>query len=134
MADEYVVWIVDDDESIRWAVDGLLRSVGLRTHACASVEEFLQSAILETTGCLVLDVRMSGMGGLALQHWLAGGGYRIPIIILTAHGDGETRRRALEAGALAFLPKPFDEEVLLATVSTALAKRAWPDSSRGGKC
>jgi FixJ family two-component response regulator len=118
-----VISIVDDDASIRQALDGLLRSAGLQAAAFGSVEEFLGSGHLATTGCLILDLRMPGIDGLELQEWLLAEGHRIPIIGLTAHGDGGARDRALAAGALAFLPKPFDADVLLGAVSAALRSR-----------
>jgi len=118
-----VVSIVDDDESIRQALDGLLRSAGLPAAAFGSVEEFLRSGQLATTGCLILDLRMPGIDGLELQQRLVAEGHRVPIIILTAHGDDGARDRALAAGALALLSKPFDADVLLGAVSAALGPR-----------
>jgi FixJ family two-component response regulator len=119
-----VISIVDDDASIRQALDGLLRSAGLQAAAFGSVEEFLGSGHLATTGCLILDLQMPGIDGLELQEWLLAEGHRIPIIVLTAHDDdGGARDRALAAGALAFLPKPFDADVLLGAVSAAVESR-----------
>jgi FixJ family two-component response regulator len=118
-----VVSIVDDDESIRQALDGLLRSTGLQAAAFGSVEEFLRSGQLATTGCLILDLRMPGIDGLELQEWLVAEGRRLPIIVLTAHGDDRARSRALAAGALTFLSKPFDTDVLLGAVNAALGPR-----------
>jgi FixJ family two-component response regulator len=118
-----VISIVDDDASIRQALDGLLRSASLQAAAFGSVEEFLGSGHLATTGCLILDLRMPGIDDLELQEWLLAEGRRIPIIVLTANGDGGARDRALAAGALAFLPKPFDADVLLGAVSAALRSR-----------
>jgi FixJ family two-component response regulator len=120
MLDAPVVSIVDDDEAVRQALEGLLRSVGVQVAAFASAEEFLGSGQLQSTGCLILDLWMPGMGGLELQQRLAGYGQQIPIIILTAHGDDEARTRALSAGAVAFLGKPFDVDALLSAVETAL--------------
>lgn len=118
-----VISIVDDDESVRQALEGLLRSVGLEVAAFASAGEFLRSHHLRTTGCLILDLRMPSMGGLELQQRLAGDGHRIPIIILTAHGDEEARVQASRTGAVAFLRKPFDPEALLSAVEAALENR-----------
>src|SRR5437867_137993 len=118
-----VVCVVDDDESLRRAVRNLLSSVGFRVETFASAEEFLESAHRENTGCLVLDLRMAGMNGLDLLRHLAATGSRIPVIILTAHGDDETRQRSLQAGAVAFLKKPFQSATLLDAVRTALASR-----------
>ncbi len=118
-----LVSIVDDDESVRQAIHGLLRSVALPVVAFASAEDFLRSDHLESTGCLILDLRMPGMDGLELYKRLAREGRRIPIIILTAHGDDAARASALEAGAVAFLRKPADPEALLAAVESSLGRR-----------
>jgi FixJ family two-component response regulator len=118
-----VVSIVDDDESVRQALEGLLRSVGLQVATFPSAEAFLHSPRVRATGCLILDLRMPGMGGLDLQEELAGAGYRIPIVVLTAHGEEAARRRALGRGAVAFLSKPFDVEALLRAVDAALRNR-----------
>lgn len=123
MSERALVSIVDDDEFVRQALEGLLRSAGLQVGTFASAEDFLASRQLRTTGCVILDLQMPGMGGLELQQRLAGDGQRIPIVILTAHGDHEARARALGAGAAAFLPKPFDAETLLSTVEAALRRR-----------
>jgi FixJ family two-component response regulator len=118
-----VVGIVDDDEGIRQALDGLLRSAGFQVMTFASAEAFLSSTHLQLTACLILDLRMPGMDGLKLQRRLATTGHRIPIIVLTAHGDDEARARAMGAGAIAFLTKPFDGDALLVTVTQALTAR-----------
>ena len=115
-----VVCVVDDDESLRRLVRNLLSSVGFRVETFVSAEEFLESAHRANTGCLVLDLRMAGMNGLDLLRHLAATGSRIPVIILTAHGDEEARRRSLEAGAIAFLGKPFRSDALVDAVRTAL--------------
>ena len=116
-----LVSIVDDDDSVREAINSLLRSVGLRADVFGSAEEFLTSDAVKDTACLILDVRMPGMSGLELQSRLAGTDYKIPIIFITAHAsDREARVRALRAGALDFLYKPFTEEVLLKHVYAAL--------------
>ncbi len=122
MAAEHVS-IVDDDEAVREAVDGLLRSAGLETRAFASAEDFLRSPHRLTTRCLILDLWMPGMGGRELQQRLIANGHRIPIIILTANAEHDVRTRALEAGAVAFLSKPVDGDILLAAVKLALAKQ-----------
>lgn len=115
------VSIVDDDESVREAIKSLLRSVGLRADVFASAEEFLKSDALKDTACLILDVRMPDMSGLELQARLAAAHYKIPLIFITAHAsDREARARALQAGAIDFLYKPFKEEVLLKNVYAAL--------------
>jgi len=115
-----VVCVVDDDESLRRSVRNLLSSVGFRVETFASAEEFLESTHRANAGCLVLDLRMTGMNGLDLLGHLAAMGSRIPVIILTAHGDEEARRRSLEAGAIAFLGKPFRSDALLDAVRAAL--------------
>ena len=116
-----IVSVVDDDASLRRSVRNLLTSVGFRVEAFASAEEFLESPQRANTGCLVLDLRMSGMNGLELLKHLGATGSRIPVVILTAHGDDEARRRALQAGAVAFLGKPFHGDALLDAVRTAMS-------------
>lgn len=115
-----LVSVVDDDASVRQALEGLLRSGGYRVRSFASAEEFLGSPQVRTTGCLILDLRLPGMDGLELQQRLVEGGHRFPIVILTAHGDEDTRSRALAAGVVALMPKPFDGEALLRNVEAAL--------------
>ena len=115
--------VVDDDESVREAVDGLLRSVGIQVAVFASAEEFLGSRAPQRTGCLVLDLSLPGMAGAELQRRLARDGCRTPIVIVTAHDDEETRVRALDAGAAGFLSKPVDGALLLSVVQSALADR-----------
>jgi FixJ family two-component response regulator len=118
--DTTMVSIVDDDASLRRSVRNLLSSVGFRVQTFASAEEFLASPERVNTGCLVLDLRMAGMNGLDLLKHLGATGSRIPVVILTAHGDDETRQRALRAGAVAFLGKPFRGDALLDAVRSAL--------------
>src|SRR6266446_8519902 len=115
-----VVSIVDDDASLRRSLRNLLTSVGFRVETFASADDFLGSVQRETTACLVLDLRMAGMNGLDLLRHLAVTDSRIPVVILTAHGDDEARRQSLEAGAVAFLGKPFRGDALLDAVRTAL--------------
>lgn len=121
MAALVLISIVDDDASVRESLGGLMRSVGFRVRAFASAEEFLESDQLRQTDCLILDVRMPGMGGLELQRRLVASGARIPVIFVTAHGghDGG-RRRALSAGAVEYLTKPFSDAALLKAVETGL--------------
>lgn len=125
--DTQIVSIVDDDESLRRSLRNLLGSVGFRVETFASAEAFLQSIHRAQTGCLVLDLRMSGMNGFDLLTHLSGTGSQIPAVILTAHGDDEARQRALRAGAVAFLTKPFNGNALLAAVRTALDQRGRRD-------
>ena len=117
-----VISVVDDDESIRQSLGGLMRSVGFRVKVFSSAEEFLNSGNPRDTGCLILDVRMPGMDGFELQRRLEANQYEIPVIFITAHGDEEMRRRALLAGAVDYLLKPFTEEALLNAVQAALKK------------
>jgi FixJ family two-component response regulator len=119
-AESRFVAIIDDDESLRHALLGLLKSVGLPSRSFASAEQFLESGQQKNTGCLITDIRMPGISGLELQARLFAEKCRIPTIFITAHGDDEMRLRALLAGAVAFLPKPFDDEVLIESVRAAL--------------
>lgn len=114
------VAIVDDDELMRGALQGLLKEAGLLALAFASGEEFLRSGAPHRPSCLITDIRMPGMSGLDLQARLNAEQVRIPIIFITARGDERTRILALRAGAAAFLAKPFDDEVLLRSVRAAL--------------
>src|SRR5580704_1156488 len=115
-----LVTIVDDDELMRNALQGMLKSVGLPSQAFASAEEFLKSGQQQQTACLIADIRMPGMSGLELQAMLNAEHCRIPTIFITAHGDTKMRMQALRAGAVEFLAKPFDDEVLLDSVRAAL--------------
>ena len=116
-----VVSIVDDDASLRRSLRNLLMSVGLYVETFESAEVFLESRSRDNTGCLVLDLRMPGMGGLGLLKQLMASGSRIPVIILTAHGDDDTRQRSLHAGAVAFLEKPVQGAAFLDAIRSALA-------------
>jgi FixJ family two-component response regulator len=115
-----MVAIVDDDELMRGALLGMLKSVGLPSQAYASAEEFLKSGQHQEAACLIADIRMPGMSGLELQAQLNAEHCRIPTIFITAHGDTKMRMQALRAGAVEFLAKPFDDEVLLESVRAAL--------------
>jgi FixJ family two-component response regulator len=119
-AKEKLVAIVDDDELMRGALQGLLKAVGLPSRAFASAEEFLKSGLQHQTACLIADIRMPGMSGLELQAKLNTEHCRIPTIFITAHGDAKIRMQALRGGAAEFLAKPFDDEVLLENVRAAL--------------
>src|SRR3984893_700173 len=119
-----LIAIVDDDDLMRTAVQGLLKSVGWPAQAFASAEEFLQSGQQRQTACLIADIRMPGMSGLELQAKLNAEHCRIPTIFITAHGDARLRMQALRAGAVEFLAKPFDDEALLKSVRGALQVRA----------
>jgi len=118
----HLVSVVDDDASLRRSVRNLLTSMGFRVETFVSAEAFLESIHRDKTGCLVLDLRMEGMDGLELLRHLTVAGTPIPTVILTAHGDGELRERALQGGAVAFLAKPFHADVLLDAVKTAMGR------------
>jgi FixJ family two-component response regulator len=118
-----LISVVDDDESIRRTTTFLIESFGFRAAAFESAEGFLKSIQLHDTSCLLVDVQMSGMSGLQLQSELAAAGYGIPIIFITAYDDKGSRGRAMQAGAVAFLDKPFSDEQLLQTVRSTLMTR-----------
>jgi FixJ family two-component response regulator len=120
MANPPLISVVDDDESVRESLGGLIRSVGFGVRVFASAEEFLNSAHSSNTDCLILDVRMPGMNGLELQRQLMTSRCEIPVIFITAHGDEEARSRALRDGAVDFLRKPFSEDALLNAIRAAL--------------
>ena len=122
LEDSSLVAIVDDDDLIRSALQGLLKAVGLPARTFASAEEFLTSGQQHQTACLIADIRMSGMSGLELQAKLNAENCRIPTIFITAHGDARMRMQALRAGAVEFLAKPFDNQALLESVRAALAR------------
>jgi FixJ family two-component response regulator len=115
-----MVAIVDDDDLMRTALQGLLKSAGLLALAFASADEFLRSGHQHDTACLITDIRMPGMSGLELQAQLNADRCRIPTIFITAHGDAKMRMQAMRAGAVEFLAKPFDDEALLESVRAAL--------------
>jgi len=117
---EKVVVVIDDDESYRDAVQRLLKSAGLSVRSFASAELFLNSGQQHETGCLIADIRMPGMSGLELQSKLNSDHCPIPTIFITAHGDEKMRLQAMRAGAVKFLMKPFEGEVLLEAVRVAL--------------
>jgi FixJ family two-component response regulator len=115
-----LVSIVDDDESVRRTTTLLLISFGFRAQAFESAETFLRSGSLNDTCCLIVDVQMPEMNGLELQAQLAATGNRLPIIFITGYDDEESRRRAMRAGAVAFLVKPFSNEQLLQAIRSVL--------------
>ena len=116
-----LIAIVDDDDLMRGALQGLLKTIGLSARTFASAEEFLDSGDQHQTGCLIADIRMPGISGLDLQAKLNAEHCRIPTIFITAHGDEKMRMQALRAGAVEFLTKPFDDEALLGIVRAALS-------------
>ena len=132
MANAPAISIVDDDASVRAATARLLRSMGFSAHAFASAKEFLSSPQLRETACLIADVEMPGMSGVELQAHLIATGHAIPTIFITAFPDERVRDRAMNAGAIDFLSKPFDESRLLECVEQALTnhhKAAGPPGS-----
>lgn len=118
-----LICVIDDDESIREALQSLLKSFGFRTTIFAAAEDFLNSGKLYELDCLILDVRMPGMNGLELQRKLVAGNSRVPIIFISAHSELDEKERALAAGAIDFLYKPFSEEALLDAVGAALKSK-----------
>ena len=117
-----LIALVDDDRSVRNAVGRLLQSVGFRVALFATAEDFLQAPQHQETACLIVDLCMPGMNGLELQRQLAVRQRHLPIIFISAYGDANTRAQALQAGAVAFLHKPFRNTVLLDTIDAALAR------------
>src|SRR5450631_4520340 len=114
------VFVIDDDALVRAAIQGMLKSVGLRSETFASPQEFLRSKHPEGPSCLVLDVRLQGVSGLDFQRELADAGIRIPIIFITGHGDIPMSVKAMKSGAVEFLTKPFRDQDLLDAIYQAL--------------
>ena len=119
-----LITVVDDDQSVREALENLISSVGFEVRLFASAEDFLDSDAPANTDCAVLDLRLPGISGLELQRRLAANGHSTPVIIITAQGDDKARAEAVAAGAIAFLKKPFKEEVLLAAIDSALRRKS----------
>jgi FixJ family two-component response regulator len=133
--DKGIVYVVDDDASMRRSLDSLLRSVGHDVRLFSSAPEFMQAARADAPACLVLDVRLPGMSGLAFQQELAKAGVALPIIFITGHGDVPMTVRAMKAGAVEFLTKPFDDQVLLDAIHAAIERdrtRRRSDASLAG--
>jgi FixJ family two-component response regulator len=118
------VYVVDDDSSMREALSSLIRSIGLRVITFATAQDFLRYRVSDSPACLVLDVRLPGLGGLELQRELASSPRRLPIIFITGHGDIPMSVRAMKAGASEFLPKPFREEDLVDAIRHSLRRDA----------
>ncbi len=110
------VYIIDDDESVRRALRRLLHSAGFQTATFATAEDFLQSADDRASACLILDVHLPGLSGLALQQQLVAEGRNVPIVFITAYPERQVREQVLQAGAIAFLEKPFEDQSLLEAV------------------
>src|SRR5712671_6202607 len=123
-----LISIIDDDESMREAIKGLMRSLGYRVEAAASAQEFLSSRYVRRTCCLIADMQMPGMTGLELHRHLSASGKPIPTVLITAYTDDGVRERALAAGVIGYLSKPFEEDDLLACIRSALT-----DDRSGGR-
>jgi FixJ family two-component response regulator len=119
-ANSPTVFVIDDDDLVRAAIQGMLKSVGLRSETFGAAQEFLRSKRPDGPSCLVLDVRLPGVNGLDFQHELAEAGIRLPIIFITGHGDIPMSVRAMKSGAVEFLTKPFRDQDLLDAIHQAL--------------
>jgi FixJ family two-component response regulator len=117
-----VVFVIDDDDLVRAAIQGMLKSVGLRSETFATAPEFLRRKRPDGPSCLVLDVRLPGVNGLDFQHQLVDAGIRIPIIFITGHGDIPMTVKAMKSGAVEFLTKPFRDQDLLDAIHQALER------------
>lgn len=115
-----IVFIIEDDDELRLSLDSLFRSVGLKTSMFANAREFRASKLPDVTGCLVVDVRLPGLSGLDFHDQLTRAGSAIPVIFMTGHGDIPMTVRAMKAGAIDFLPKPFRDQDMLDAVASAL--------------
>jgi len=120
MHTEANVFVVDDDEAMRSSLKWLIESVGMQVHTYESAQAFLDAYYPGRAGCLLLDVRMPGMSGLELQAYLVRREIRLPVIIITGHGDVSMAVKAMKAGAVDFIEKPFDDEALLGSIRNAL--------------
>ena len=118
-----MISVIDDDPSVRIASENLLTSLGYIGHTFSSAEEFLHSADLKNTSCVITDVQMPGMSGVELQAFLLAREYRVPLIFITAFPDETVRARVLKAGAVALLTKPFDRRTLIECLNAALRRR-----------
>ena len=127
-----MVFVIDDDESIREALKSLIRSVGLSVETFASAQDFLESSRPDVPSCLILDVRMPGLSGLDLQRDLAEAHIHVPIIFITGHGDIPMSVRAMKAGAVEFLTKPFRDQDLLDAIQQALERDRQVRSQQAG--
>ena len=121
-ADDATVFVIDDDDQMRAAMQRLLKSVGLRAEAFASPQEFLRRKLPDGPSCLILDVRLPGMSGLDVQRKLTETGLQIPVIFITGHGDIPMTVKAMKSGAVEFLTKPFRDQDLLDAIQQALQR------------
>ena len=121
LPDVPVISIIDDDDSMRCAIKSLVTSLGLRVHTFRSAEEFLQSPRLDDTSCLITDLQMPGLSGIELQSLLVAQARHMPIILVTAFPEERMRNRAMQAGALGFLSKPFESQMLIKLIDKAIA-------------
>ncbi len=119
-----IVYVVDDDNSLRQSMEWLVESLGLQIASFASAQEFLDQFDPKVPGCLVVDVRMPGMSGLDLQQWLSERHIRIPVIVMTAFGDAQTAVRAMKGGAFDFIEKPFNNQHMIDLLQAGLAADA----------
>ena len=117
-----VVFVVDDDESVCKALKRLMKSAGIKARSLSSAEDFLNQGCHNVPGCLILDVRMPGMNGLELQEKVVKSGSTMPIIFMSAHEDAPAREQAMKAGAIAFLQKPFEDQILIEKVNSVLSR------------
>ncbi|MBK5968137.1 MULTISPECIES: response regulator FixJ [Thiorhodovibrio] len=120
MSDDHWVYVVDDDQAMRESLQWLIESVGMQVQTFDSADAFLKACKPDWSGCLLLDVRMPGMSGLELQSYLGRRSICLPVIVITGHGDVAMAVRAMKAGALDFIEKPFDDEALLGSIRKAL--------------
>jgi len=127
------IFVVDDDMSVRRAMQRLMRSAQLDVQTFASAEEFIQAGCMDLAGCLLLDVRMPGLNGLELQELMGSRGCRMPVIFISAHCDEESRDRAMASGALDFFTKPVDDVRILQTIRNALRSSDQPAGEEEGK-
>jgi len=120
MTSEPIIFVVDDDQAMRTSLKWLIESTGMQVRTFDSADAFLAAYYPGCAGCLLLDVRMPGMSGLELQNYMAREGYRLPVIIITGHGDVGMAVKAMKAGAADFIEKPFHDEDLLGSIRNAL--------------
>lgn len=124
MSDHPIITIVDDDEAVRTALESLIRSLGLRASTFASADAFLNSERVRDTSCLITDIQMPGISGIELQARLRAQGNMVPMIFITAFPEERVRRRAMAAGAVGFLSKPFDGSAIIDCIDRALGAPA----------